>query len=434
MCDTFIAGIHGKAGFRLLAKNSDREPNEAQNIVRIPRAKHSQSNVTCTFITIPQAEETLEVVLSKPFQMWGAEMGMNECGLAIGNEAVFTRIGFKKKNDGLTGMDMVRLALERCKDAHTALDLICSLIETYGQDACGGYENKNFYYHNSFLICDGKEGWVLETADRFWSAKKITESRYAISNGLTLTSDFDISSDGMEDYVRTKGWIKKGEPLNFRKAFSDKLYTHFSKCDVRRSQVSEKANLSLLEDAISVLSSHSHQEPSRTNASSICMHGNSLLNPSVSTGSMIVEFGEIPVCWLTGTSNPCMSVYIPFVHKGQALLDNVITYSAAQPDDTLWWKAEQVHRLILHDYSTLYPLIKDQRNKLQQDIINEFRKLQSIGDVQQMDEFSNKALKDIYHQTNEWLETLQKAEKKKTSSLRYRLYMRGFNRRVGISA
>jgi secernin len=56
------------------------------------------------------------VLLAKPFWIWGAEMGANEHGIAIGNEAVFTKIPYDKQ-PGLIGMDSLRLALER---AHTA--------------------------------------------------------------------------------------------------------------------------------------------------------------------------------------------------------------------------------------------------------------------------------------------------------------------------
>lgn len=54
---------------------------------------------------------TYAVILSKPGWMWGAEMGANECGVVVGNEAVWTN-----DNDGehdpsikrLLGMDLVR--------------------------------------------------------------------------------------------------------------------------------------------------------------------------------------------------------------------------------------------------------------------------------------------------------------------------------------
>jgi hypothetical protein len=44
-------------------------------------------------------------------------------------------------------MDLLRLALERCKTADEAIRCITSLLEQYGQNANGGYKNKNFYYH-----------------------------------------------------------------------------------------------------------------------------------------------------------------------------------------------------------------------------------------------------------------------------------------------
>ena len=111
MCDTFIALPNfTKNGSMIFGKNSDREPNEAQDIVHIQKRKPKEKTLKCTYIAIPQVAETHEIILSKPFWMWGAEMGANEYGLVIGNEAVFTKIKFKKTNQGLTGMDLLRLA------------------------------------------------------------------------------------------------------------------------------------------------------------------------------------------------------------------------------------------------------------------------------------------------------------------------------------
>ena len=109
---------------------------------------------TCTYISIPQAERTYAVLLSRPVWMWGAEMGVNEFGLCIGNEAVFTKGAYGKT--GLTGMDMVRLALERCKSAKEALELLIELLKTYGQGGNCGYAH-DFYYDNAFLLMDRSE-------------------------------------------------------------------------------------------------------------------------------------------------------------------------------------------------------------------------------------------------------------------------------------
>jgi dipeptidase len=75
-------------GSVILAMNSDRAPNEAQYPVFFPRAQHSEATVRCTHVEIPQVGETFAVLLSKPFWMWGCEMGANEFGMVIGNEAV----------------------------------------------------------------------------------------------------------------------------------------------------------------------------------------------------------------------------------------------------------------------------------------------------------------------------------------------------------
>ena len=79
--------------------------------------------------------------------MWGAEMGANEHGVVIGNEAIFAKA--KPAKTGLTGMDLLRLALERSASADEALETITSLLGTHGQGGSGGYGHP-FYYHNSY--------------------------------------------------------------------------------------------------------------------------------------------------------------------------------------------------------------------------------------------------------------------------------------------
>lgn len=61
----------------------------------------------CTYIEVDQVPETCAVVLSRPAWLWGAEMGANEHGVCIGNEAIWGREDISKE-EALLGMDLVR--------------------------------------------------------------------------------------------------------------------------------------------------------------------------------------------------------------------------------------------------------------------------------------------------------------------------------------
>jgi secernin len=223
MCDTLVAlGNSTADGSVILAKNSDREPNEAQALTCVPRTRHAPGSIVrCTYLELPQVAETNEVLLCRPFWMWGAEMGCNDHGVAIGNEAVFTREPYGKE-PGLIGMDMLRLALERAGTARQALDVIVELLEAYGQGGNCGYRHK-LYYHNSFLIADPAEAWVLETAGRHWAAERVRDVR-TISNGLTI-DDADLPSPGPDRAADAKGWAQ---------CYADPFMTRMDGCGARR--------------------------------------------------------------------------------------------------------------------------------------------------------------------------------------------------------
>ncbi|HRT82593.1 MAG TPA: secernin-3, partial [Oscillospiraceae bacterium] len=130
---------------------SDRSPNEPQLIELIPPKTHGEKTLKVTYIEVEQVKETYGLLLSRPSWMWGGEMGLNDCGVAIGNEAVFTKGKYGK--EALLGMDLLRLALERAETAKNALDIIINLLERYGQGGNCGYD-KRFEYDNAFLIMD----------------------------------------------------------------------------------------------------------------------------------------------------------------------------------------------------------------------------------------------------------------------------------------
>ena len=71
MCDTCVAlPSVTKFGEAFFAKNSDREPNEAQQLVLLPARDHDpHSHLRCTYVEIPQVKHTYQVLLSKPYWM-----------------------------------------------------------------------------------------------------------------------------------------------------------------------------------------------------------------------------------------------------------------------------------------------------------------------------------------------------------------------------
>ena len=447
MCDTFVAlPSHTASGNLIFGKNSDREPNEAQAIVHFPACRPDSRMLRCTFIEIPQVAHAHQVILSKPFQMWGAEMGANEHGLVVGNEAVFTKVKFSRSNNGLTGMDLVRLSLERCESAKQAVQTITELVETYGQDACGGYRNKRFFYHNGFLIADTDSAWVLETAGRHWVAQRVDGFR-SISNGLTVESDYDLISSGAIESALQNRWARSRDSFNFRSAYSDWLFTRGSHCRTRQGRSTQMGEARkgrfAISDAIAILTSHDRSSPqfrpSKSGSGSICMHATGITNPSQTTGSMIVELraSQPATVWLTGTSMPCLSVYLPFFFSQESHLPHALAPAdwnspGGQVDNSLWWQAERLHRQACRDYQRASAPFVEFQSKEQAELLKSEPPQIAAADDYQRQEFSRAAVGRVRSFLDE-IEQSDRSAKPSAAGFLYRYYWSRANQQAGLT-
>ncbi len=441
MCDTIVATAKATAdGTVILAKNSDREANEAQFWKYIARGSHTlDTQLQCTYISIPQVKETYEMFLSKPFWMWGGEMGANAKGLAIGNEAVFTKEPYEKT--GLLGMDLIRLALERCSSAYDALMLTTELIERYGQGGNGGMAHK-LYYHNSFIFADTKDAYLLETANKHWTAVKVDGVR-SISNGLTIEEDFDYSSKGIQDYARQKGYLKKGQTFNFRKCFSDTLFTRFSRCSDRQTRTTACAlrdNTSLTPNKMfAILRDHGNSDtplsPDKTSMGTICMHASlGPLRTSQSVAAFVAHLrADTPIFWATGSSATCTSVFMPFYLTGKEIdyfpAEGTGTYSPA----SYWWMHEKIHRQAIFKWDFFQKNIVPDRKALEDEFDAKEQDLykQKNTPLQKYFDFSRSCVEEVIGIHGKWEKELKEAPYSKTKTT-FKLFWNAQTKKVHL--
>ncbi|MFX0072188.1 MAG: C69 family dipeptidase [Candidatus Hermodarchaeota archaeon] len=357
MCDTLVALDNStKDKSVIFGKNSDRPQNEAQLITYAPRKRYSKGDeLKCTYISIPQATETAAILLSQPWWMWGAEMGVNEYGVAIGNEAVHSLEPLR--NFGLLGMDLLRLGLERGKSAIKALNIITDLLEKFGQGGGCSYEDPGWTYHNSFIIADPKEAYVLETADEWWIAEKVKNVR-SISNEISIRGKGDLRRKGIIQHAIENGYCNDEQDFDFASTFSGSFISD------NPSPYSRGGKSTIL-----LNQNRNHITPSmmmgflREHDAGICMHGG-----FESTGSQVSHLrdGEKSIHWFTGNTLPCLSIYKPYIFP-------IDTQKSQEPgpynkiDPNWFWSR---HAIKIRDYQ------KWSKNHTKKEYIREIRAIE----------------------------------------------------------
>ncbi|HEY8418465.1 MAG TPA: C69 family dipeptidase [Limnochordales bacterium] len=351
-CDTFLArGAATVDGRTLFAKNSDRPETERQQYVIVPPMEHPPgAALHVQYITIPQVRETYGFVGAQPRWLWGLEHGVNQWGLAVGNEAIYTRLPPQEK--GLLGMDLVRLALERARTAREAVDVIGRLVEEYGVGG-SAYNPGPVYYDNAFLLVDPQDAWHLETAGRHWVARRLTEDRYAISNEPSICHQWNVSSPGLEQFLRrlaaggdalsaaaaapqttTAGASAAGAdpggqvgeaaqqgPYSFAATVLDRRRPR-GQATCRRGRGLELLGRGTVDVVGMMALLRDHYEgtplgawpPEELDIKSICMHSTPY-HPVRTAGSIVAELDpagrQPPVLWLS-VGMPCRSIFLPF--------------------------------------------------------------------------------------------------------------------------
>jgi len=338
--------------------------------VQFPAAFHPRGSLLhCTHVEIDQVAESYRVMGHSPAWCWGFEHGVNEHGVAIGNHATWSREPLELE-PGLIGMDLVRLGLERGRDAREALEVIAALLEKHGQGGPAFSIEGDDGYQNSFVIADGRAAWVLETTARAWAAREVEGAN--LTNALTLDSGWQFGSRDLERAALQRGFWTSNARLDFRAAYTIESWPTFltERRQAAAAQRLEGPVLSL-DDMKAWLCDHGNgteppsasrdfEDPDRY---SVCMHADPM---SMTTASLVArlpeELGREPWPIWISFATPCTGLFVP------VYLDGVVPASFASPGDpesgfgsgapSVWCAMRDLQERATADFERTLPILR----------------------------------------------------------------------------
>jgi dipeptidase len=342
----------------VFAKNSDRPPGEVQITWPFGRRASAGCTLRTQYVSIGDAGAHA-ALLSCPTWLWGAEHGVNEHGVAIGNERVSTTHDAAAATPALIGMDLVRLGLERGRTAAEAVDAITGLLETCGQGGIADAVHQEAY-DSSFLIADPTQAFVLETAGSDYAVAPFFTG-VAISNRLMLGTDWTRASAGLapgDDFDR------------FRDHNEDTAYADVRLAASRRFLAAADSGGVTAATTAAHLRDHGtgpwgapgargpvHVPPDRVGADSsgisVCMHVRGM---SVTAASMIAELipgiaDGAPLRVFVAPGSPCASIYVPAFPRTAAGPPPFVPLELSSEE--LWRAADALRQVIEDDPAAL---------------------------------------------------------------------------------
>jgi dipeptidase len=365
------------------------------------------------------------MLLTKAFWTYGCEVGVNEYGLAMGEEAVFTT-EMKEEKDGIIGPDLMRIGLERAKDCQEAIQIMTGLLEQYGQG--GSAELKgNSHFDSSYIMADRKEAYVLETAGRRWAVKKV-DAIASISNMLGIHADWDAYSGG--DIAPKTDWAGKyalpevpptlGSPV--RQAIT------YNSLQASLGDISVKNIFDIMRhhgEGYHPASAEAHRN--------ICVHAGPQENRWwQADGVMVTDVGtEGMMAWVTATSGTCVSIFKP-VFLGMDLPDLGPYPRETFDPRSLWWKHERLHRRAMADFDHLVPEIRQDFDPLEEEFLSQAETVKK-GTPGEKAEFMEYCFRKALEATEAWIARLEKRGDLKFSDSAYKGMWRKLNAEAGLT-
>jgi secernin len=371
----------------ILGKNSDRPQFDAQPLLFYPHSTWPEGTmIDLGRIKVPQVKATLATMGSSPYWCWGYEEGINEFGVAIGNEGQHTKplnaaiASFKKGSEpalGPTGMDLVRLGLERGRTAREALNVMTRLLETYGQFG-SGHPTKGVdgAYDNSFLIAGPEEAYLLETAGTRWVAKRLTQGTTSISNKLGITTAWDLASPDLQDHAVQQGWWLKspGAPFNFETAYAGE--TPKDRQGQEGALTRATCSGRLLQEKAGEITVRWMMRVARDRSTTPSIDNKGTASSCVATLPASRE--DLPVLWWSA-SRPSNGCYVPYFVHGSRLPEivsragtfgrRIVPPDTVQRDsfseDSYWWLAKDLSDKVDAEWEIRNPIVRGEFDVLE---------------------------------------------------------------------
>jgi dipeptidase len=312
------AAVDGQA---LFGHNATGRPGTPFGLERTSGGSHApDERVRATRIELPQARRTHAVLGCRPGGAWGYCHGLNEHGVAAGCTRLRTRL--RLDTPGLTGPDLVRLALERGQTARQALETLIGLIAHHGQGAFSDCPDDPGH-DAAILLADAQAAFLVEASGSAWVCQEVAEVR-AASDVCTIRQDWDRIAPGLSGRAIEHGWWPEdGSKLDFAGALAEgggaPALRRWGQATRLLAEQSGHIDAAFLRRALA-----DHYEGSAdevdprdpgTGPQSLCCHA-SAARPLATVSSLVAAINsEVPLAWWAFGS-PCAAVYLPLLPAG----------------------------------------------------------------------------------------------------------------------
>jgi dipeptidase len=347
-CDMVAAlGRATVDGHLLFGHNSARPPRRCQALQLVPGRPHAaDEKVRVHHLELPQCRQTCSVLAGQGHGEWGYQHGVNEHGVAVGRSPMRTRL--TPEEPGLTGDELVRLALERSRTARQALDLLTDLIRRHGQTARSGAEEAGDA--SAFLVVDAAEAFAVESAGRHWVCQELREAR-ALGGVSTVRQDWDRIAPGLADLAIARGWwAGDGSKLDFAGAVCPDARTDPAAAAALRrwgratrllGEQNGHIDVAFIRRLLADHGTAATGDLERPGEASICRHAAGAAGNTTAASLVLHLTGDaerLLVAWCA-FGPPCSSVYFPvFLEGGLPAAFSRTTADLAS--DSLWWRIQ----------------------------------------------------------------------------------------------